>query len=129
MIQAAPALMAAIRTRLREGRLPCEEAFALAREQQKTPQEVATVADSMDIRVGWCQLGLFAGPGKKEKSPYPGEVPAELRAQIEKDEEEGCLSCAHAWAIARRLGLERIQVGQAADALSVCIGHCQLGCF
>ena len=124
-------LVVAIRTRLREGRLPCADAFRIAQEQGVAPEQVAATAEGAGVRIGWCQLGLFGARerGSGHRSALPAEVPAELRAQIELLLEAGQLPCIGAWAVAGRLGLERIEVGKAADALGVRVSRCQLGCF
>lgn len=121
----------AIRARLREGRLPCAEAFRLAHEWHVAPLEVARQADVQGLRLGWCQLGLFTGAVKGVKGWPDGlyEVPAELREAIEAALEEGALPCARAWGVAKRLGVVRLEVGRAANAISVRIVRCQLGCF
>jgi hypothetical protein len=121
----------AIRARLRDGRLPCAEAFALAHEWHVAPLDVVRHAEAQGVRLGWCQLGLFTGAVKGVKGwpDGPYEVPAEVRDAIEAVLEEGVLSCARAWGVAKRLGMERLEVGRAADAMAVRIGRCQLGCF
>ncbi len=130
LTEAEPELAATVRAQAREGRLPCETAFALARRQGLAPRRVADFADGLGLRLGWCQLGLFAGP-RKEAPPRMevGEVAPDLREAIEESLEEGRLPCARAWAIARRLHLKRLAVGRAADALGIRISRCQLGCF
>jgi hypothetical protein len=121
----------AIQARLREGRLPCAEAFALAHEWHVAPLEVVQQAEGQGVRLGWCQLGLFTGAVKGQKGwpTEPFEVPAEVHDAIEAALEEGILSCARAWGVAKRLGLERLEVGRAASAMGVRIVRCQLGCF
>ncbi len=42
---------------------------------------------------------------------------------------EGTLQCPRAFAIANRLGVVPIEVGQAADEMGLVISHCQLGLF
>jgi len=42
---------------------------------------------------------------------------------------EGRISCADAHALARKLGVELILIGKAADELKIKIRNCQLGCF
>ncbi len=124
-------LCAAIQARQREDRLSCAAAFDIAREHKAAPLRVAALAEALGFRIGWCQLGLFAGARKQDPEPaaeYP-EVPPTLRRQLEKALQQERLPCAQAWAVARRLGLERIRVGQAADALGIRISSCQLGCF
>lgn len=122
----------ALHARLREGRLTCADAFALAHEWHVAPLDVAEQAEELGIRIGWCQLGLFVGEKKGEKGWLAGPQAASpqlLRATICLALEEGRLSCARAWGVAERLGEERLAVGQAADALGIRISHCQLGCF
>ncbi len=130
LTEAEPELAATVRAQAREGRLPCAAAFALASRQGLAPHRVADFADGLGLRLGWCQLGLFAGP-RKEARPRmeAGEVAPDLREAIEESLEEGRLPCARAWAIARRLHLKRLAVGRAADALGIRISRCQLGCF
>lgn len=53
------------------------------------------------------------------------DVEAEIRANLR----EGKLSCAVAWRVAERLGVERRVVGETADRLDIRISHCQLGLF
>jgi hypothetical protein len=124
-------LTAAISARLREGRLPCAEAFRLAQEWEMMPLEVAEQTESQGVRLGWCQLGLFTGAVKGEKGWPAGtfEVPVEVQSAITAALEEGGLPCARAWGVAKRLGLERLEVGRAANAMGVWIVRCQLGCF
>jgi len=125
-----PEIITAIEADLRGERLPCAAVFAVARQHGSAPRRVAALAEALDIRIGWCQLGLFADRHRDQKEP-PEEhtIPADLRAQIEQSLEEDRLPCARAWGIARRLGLERVEVGRAADALGTPISRCQLGCF
>jgi len=122
---------AALGSRLREGRLPCAEAFALAQAWQVAPLEVAQPAEAAGVRIGWCQLGLFTGAVKHQKGwpDGPFKVPAEVQAAIAAASEDGVLSCARAWGAAKRLGWERLDLGRAATAMGVKIVRCQLGCF
>lgn len=129
LAEAEPELAAAVRAQAREGRLPCAAAFALARQWRLSPRRVADFADGLGLRLGWCQLGLFGGPKKERPAVEAGEVDPALRQAIEGELEEGRLPCARAWAIARRLRLERLTVGRAADALGIRISRCPLGCF
>lgn len=42
---------------------------------------------------------------------------------------DGRLSCKEAWQLADDLGVEKSDVGKAADELKIKIHSCQLGCF
>jgi len=127
------ALARAIRGALVEGQLPCAEAFRIARELKVAPAEVGRAADEMDIRVSRCQLGLFGyGPKAEGKhrivQPLPA-VPPRLEEAIRACLQEGRLPCAMAWQVARRLGVGKLEVSGAAEALKIRVSCCQLGCF
>jgi len=123
-------LVLAMQARLREGRLPCAEAFALAHAEHVAPAEVAAAAEAQGIRIGWCQLGLFLGAVKGKGWPNePLDVPDEVRTALRGAAADGRLPCARAWAIAARLGWERLALGHAANTLGIRVSQCQLGCF
>lgn len=52
-------LAAAIRARVRAGRLSCAAAFAIAEELGIPRNEVGRAADALGIRLSHCQLGAF----------------------------------------------------------------------
>jgi len=65
-----------------------------------------------------------------EKSLPEGFVIDEALAKaIRSHLQEGKLSCAAAFAIAKTAGVEPLVVGQTADALQIHLAHCQLGLF
>ncbi len=128
------ALADAIRLRLKDGRLECAAAIALAGEKRTPPLVVGEAADSLDIHLSHCQLGLFGfpghakaweGPGWKETQPPAGFEEA-VRAVLDPD---GSLSCAAAWTVADRFGVGRVQVGHLASRWNIKIKRCQLGAF
>ena len=53
------ALAAAIRARVRDGRLTCAAAFLVAEELGIPRSEVGRAADALGIRLSRCQLGAF----------------------------------------------------------------------
>ncbi len=119
-----------LRSRLREGRLPCAEALALAHERRLAPAELVALAEAQGVRIGWCQLGLFTGAQRGKGWPdEPMDIPEQVRAALQAEAPEGRLPCARAWALARRLGWERPALGYAANTLGIRIVQCQLGCF
>lgn len=65
---------------------------------------------------------------KPQRSPRP--VPdSTLSAAISSRLSDGKLNCADAFAIATQTDTEPIEVGEAADALSIRLARCQLGLF
>jgi hypothetical protein len=126
-------LRQAILERLDEGRLPCVQAFAIAEWLGVSPMAVGLAADEANVRISYCQLGLFGyGPkaeGKHKIVQPMEEVPAALAARLRADATEQGIPCATRWQVADSLGYSRLQVSSAAEAMAIRVSHCQLGCF
>lgn len=117
----------------RQGMLACAAAFRAARDLGVTPLEVGQEADRRGVRLNRCQLGLF-GYGPKAEGRHrilePAEtVSSELEEAIQQGLHDGRLPCKAVWEIAARLGVAKLGVAAAAEALGVKMGPCQLGAF
>ncbi|GAB4253562.1 MAG: hypothetical protein Kow00129_14630 [Thermoleophilia bacterium] len=53
----------------------------------------------------------------------------EVKRELEKEAQDGRLTCEQARALAERLGVTYAEVGRACDELNLKIRACQLGCF
>ena len=129
-----PALADAIRARLKDGRLDCSAAFALAKEKGFAPLTGGRAGDSFGSHLSRCQLVLFGCPGRTKAWENPGWKGAEMRAGLEAAvhsalDPDGNLSCSAAWAIADRFGSAKVQLGFLASRLKIKIKQCQLGAF
>lgn len=122
-----------IKSSLINGQLPCTVAHVIAYELGVEPLRVGQTANEMEVAVSLCQLGCFGyGPKAEGKSKI-------LRPTTKKDEKlmerlrstavGGKIPCIKLWQIAAEFGLERLAVSNAAEALGLKIGPCQLGCF
>lgn len=116
-----------------EGMLPCAAAFRVAEELGVEPLEVGRTADEMGVRLNRCQLGLF-GYGPKAEGRHKIVRPADvvepgLAQAIQDGLSEGRLPCRVAWEIAGTLGIPKMEVSAAAEALGIRIVRCQLGAF
>jgi len=122
-----------IQAGLQNSELTCARAFKIAEELGALPLEVGRAADEMGVRLAKCQLGLFGyGPKSegKHKIVKPMEnVPAALEQAIRAAMDDKGLACTQAWAIAKRLGIPKMDVSSAAEALGIKITVCQLGAF
>lgn len=118
----------AIRERAKHGCISCAVAHDIARNLLSPPEEVGVAIDMLEIRLIKCQLGLFGYPQKKIVIPAK-EISEELREEIEKKLKDGKLPCKMAWDIAKKLGLRKMEVSSACEALGIKIGPCQLGAF
>jgi hypothetical protein len=128
-----PKLVAAIRERLMDGKLSCPSAFTVVHAFEVEPLEVGWTANSMDVRLYRCQLGLFGYPGKQgwDDHNVPAmSVPLGLPEALEAARgEQDTLPCSRAWEIASQFQCPRILVGYIADTLNIKITPCQLGAF
>lgn len=126
-------LARAIRSHLDlEGHLACAAAFEVARQVGVEPREVGQAVDLMGVRLGRCQLGLFGyGPRPEEYKILRAADAVDPRlAQAVRDGlSAGTLPCRVAWQIAEKLGIPKMKVAAAAEALEVKIVRCQLGAF
>ena len=112
-----------------EGRISCADAHAIVHQLNVSPAEVGVTIDLLEIRVSRCQLGLF-GHGTKKKQISPAlDVKPELQAAIEVACQNHQLSCIAAWNIAQQLGISKVEVASACEALQIKIADCQLGMF
>lgn len=116
-----------------EGQLFCVSAFQIAEALDVDPLAVGQVGDEIGAKLSRCQLGLFGyGPKAEGRHKIVGpadEVTPELAQAVHDRKGEEGLSCKAAWEIAASLGIPKMQVASAAEALEVKIVHCQLGAF
>lgn len=114
-----------------EGGLPCTAAFAIAERLNVRPGEVREQADRSDVRIVYCQLGLFGYVtfGSKRFVTPLAQVADQLATALREACVDGALPCAAAWRIAESEGLPRPVVGSAVETLEIRIAPCQLGCF
>jgi hypothetical protein len=126
---ADPRIAAALAARSPREEISCAEAEKLAAELAVSLADVGRTLDAREVRIVRCQLGLFGYNGKgKAVTPAP-HVEAAMRAAIAAALADGRLPCRAAWDIAGRLGVPRMAVSCACEALGIRIKPCQLGAF
>ncbi len=122
----------AIREKSPGKELACAVAEKIAKDLKVGIPEVGVTADLLEMKIKKCQLGLF-GWGKRpdhgKEIRAADSVSAEMKSALEKATKNGTVTCAAAWAIADRLGIERKAVSAACETLRVKIRKCQLGAF
>ncbi len=127
--QADPAIEAALRPYAQAGELPCAVAFEIASELNREPKEVGRIADLLEVRLCKCQLGLFGYGPKKRIIQAAEHVSEDLEKAVRSRLDLGKLPCKSAWGIAEDLGLGKMEVSAACEALKIKISSCQLGAF
>jgi hypothetical protein len=126
-------LRQALQDHLEDGKLPCNQAFAIARTLGMKPLVVGFAASELEIRISRCQLGLFGfGPKSKGKHKivHPmDEVPERLAARLRASASENGITCTAVWNVADDLGYQRLETSSAVEAMGLRVTRCQLGCF
>jgi len=124
------AIAAAIAGKEKEGRITCVAAHAIAKKQVCSPKVVGMNIDLLEKRIRRCQLGLFGYDLKKKKAVKPAAlVTKTLKTAIRKAMDGNCITCQTAWELAKHMGLTRLEVSSACEAMKVKISSCQLGAF
>lgn len=122
-------LAAAVRSKTKEGELPCADAERISLEHGTAMAEVGRTLDLLEVRINRCQLGLF-GYAVEGKTVRPDNTVApELEKDIRRRLSDGRLPCTAAWEIAAERKIPRMKVSSACEALKIKIKPCQLGAF
>ena len=125
-----PTIAAAIDARQENDRISCAAAHAIAEKQNCDPKTVGVNIDLLEKRISKCQMGLFGHGGKKGKAVVKSDaVSGELESAIREAMDGNRLTCQTAWQLAAQLGLKKMDVACACEALGIKVGQCQLGAF
>jgi hypothetical protein len=83
----------------------------------------------LEVRITECQMGLFGyTPDKRIVKPVE-HMSDELRARVDAAAKDGRITCAACWRIAQDLGLQKMDVSAACEALGLKVKNCQIGAF
>lgn len=125
-----PAIAAAIKQKAENGRVACVVAHGIAADLKTTPSEIGKTVDLMEYRIVKCQLGLFGYSPEKKIVRAAEDVSEALRDHLQRSAaDDGKISCAACWEIARTFGIKKMMVSAACECLGIKIRPCQLGAF
>jgi hypothetical protein len=127
--EADPTIATELQQNATSGEIPCAVAFKIAKELNVTPAMVGETTDLLELRLCKCQMGLFGYKPQKRIVKPALSVSNELEKAIGQETVGGRLPCKKAWHIAEKLGLRKMAVASACEALGVKINACQLGAF
>jgi len=119
----------AVRKRAANGEINCTDASAIAENFRVDMLEIGVTIDLLEIRLKRCQLGLFGYGQKKGVVEPAAEVSKGLEKAIRGALADGRLPCLAAWKIADGMGIARMDISSACEALKIKIKPCQLGAF
>jgi hypothetical protein len=124
-----PMLRHALSKQSSDGQLSCALAFQVADGLGVLPEVVGQAADLMEMRLTKCQLGLFGYHPEKKIVKPASSVGPDLEDAILAGLVNERLPCKTAWNISEELGLHKMKVSAACDAMHIKIKPCQLGAF
>ena len=127
--KADPALLETIKSNLKDNMLPCAVAFKIAEDAQVLPIEVGRAADSQEIPLAKCQLGLFGYQPDKKIVKADMAVPEGLLEAIRVAMENERLPCVSAWKLAEDFQVTKLKVSNVCEGQGIKIKPCQLGAF
>lgn len=123
------AIVTALQPETMNKRLTCKAAHQVAERLGVPPAEVGRTADLLEYRIVECQMGLFGYFPDKAIVQPANEVSEDLRDRLLEATINGKINCLSCWDIADSLGVSRVTVAAACEALDIKIVHCQLGAF
>jgi hypothetical protein len=121
-------LESTVKAAIKDGCLSCPVGWKIAKDIAIPRIAVGAAMDRLGVRIANCQLGFF----KVDKTPAdnePRESSQDVATALRDLDAAGCLTCAVAFELARRLKTTPMKVSGAANALGLKIRNCQLGCF
>ncbi len=124
-----PVLRDTVLKQASKGELPCAVAFDVAQKLGVLPDAVGQAADLLELQLVKCQLGLFGYRPEKSIVKPAASVSPELERAIFAGLVNDRLPCKTAWDIAEQLGIHKMKVSGACDAMGIKIKPCQLGAF
>jgi len=122
-------IAAAVKQSVAEDGIACADAAAISRRLGVAMQEVGVTIDLLEMRIKWCQLGLFGFDRQMGILQPANEVAPDLEIAIRENLVEGRLPCVAAWEIAERKRIPRMDVASVCEKLKIRIKPCQLGAF
>ena len=118
-----------IRQKAQNSIITCADATLIAQANGISMKEVGVNLDLLEMRISFCQMGLFGFSPDKRIVKAAEKVDAKLEKAIKAKLQDGRLSCKNSWKLADQLGLPRMTVSEACEALNIKIKPCQLGAF
>ncbi|MGA6926294.1 MAG: hypothetical protein WBY88_11475 [Desulfosarcina sp.] len=114
----------------KEGSITCVAAHLIAKKVACPPKTVGINIDLLEKRIRRCQLGLFGSGAKKSKAVKPAAMVSEnLQSAIRDALDGNRITCLAAWELAKKMGLTKMEMSSACEAMEVKITSCQLGAF
>jgi len=109
--------------------ITCVAAHRAGKELNRSPSEIGVQTDLLEYRIAECQLGLFGYAGGQKKINPHLPITPELNHHLDTASCDGRISCLECWDIAKKLKINRLDMGSACEKKNIRIKPCQLGAF
>lgn len=109
--------------------ITCAAAHRAGKELNRSPLDIGIQIDLLEYRIAECQLGLFGYTGGQKKMDPDIHITPELNNFLDTASRDGRISCLECWDIAKKLKLNRLDLGSACEKKNIRIKPCQLGAF
>lgn len=104
-----------------QGKIPCIKALQVAKLLKIEPKEMLSITDSLGVKIGQCELGVF---GDKELGEVDSELYSKISTYATKDKK---VECVKLWEEAKLSNMKKVR--STVKQTDLFVTYCQLGCF
>jgi|GEM_PF-3162457 len=104
-----------------QGKIPCVKALQVARQLGVDTKEMLPITDSLGVKIGQCELGVF---GDKELGEVDSELYTEISTYADKNKK---VECTKLWEEAKLSNMKKVR--STVKQTDIFVTYCQLGCF
>ena len=127
--EADPDIKQTLQQKIKDGKISCAAAHAIAAERKVAPKDVGIAIDLMEARIQKCQMGLFGYQPQKCIVKPAVNPSSEIETAVKAHLVEGRIACKKCWEIAEQLSAQKMDVASVCESMQVKINKCQLGAF
>jgi hypothetical protein len=111
------------------GNISCPVMHSIAKSLSTTPDKIGVQADLLEMRILYCQLGLFGWEPLGKLIDKTISISQNLDKELEKTVNDNRITCSGCWDIAKKLKMKRLDVASACEKKGIKIKKCQIGAF
>jgi len=111
------------------GNIPCPVIHAIAKQLSVEPHKIGTQADLHEMRILYCQLGLFGWEPLGKLIDKTIKISQPLDLEITNAADNNRITCLTIWEIAKKLKIKKLDVASACEKKGIKIKKCQIGAF
>ncbi len=110
-------------------KISCPIIHSIAKKLSISPEKAGVQADLLELRLSYCQLGLFGWEPLDKLIDKNIKIPDALEKELQETVKDNRITCAVCWEIAKKLKMKKLDVASACEKKGFKIKKCQLGAF